>query len=561
MSALNQKGIAHILIIFILLAGLVGGLVLIKNPAIFRPKAGPGVTVSFVDGSGNQVTSIASASARVKLSSPDWPTVQAKKVSLVSEAYAQTNNFTYIDYQVGCATPQGLTADQMCQKKGFAKAVAVSGNNAAKGYWWRQCGGASVSSCSGLNCTVNKLDCTNKAGYWGSQQPYRSNYTKNGTPTTIYKPTDLGLSCSGYNPGWTVRVACGSTGIVSPSPTPKTVVTGSCTPCSADVDKDGLVNIYDFSALRACFNKKVADAPNCARADIDGNGTVNLQDFTCLSSQFGKTCTTTPSPSPSPTPAPAPVYTVSATLAEDPNFTINVKNVGIEKSSAATFADYTFSDPKAGTKTLYARFKASDERLQNANPYPATIQLVTTSVSGPITLPPTTDSKRVFVTSTKYTGNLGGLSGADAKCQDRATAANLGGTWKAWLSDNQTSAGNRLSHATVSYKQLNGSIIANNWNDLVDGSLQSLPVVTELGTNYYSAVWTGTNYNGTVPQGTGQAAHCQAWTSSASTEYDLAVGAAGNAQVYYYWTNVDINLFPQSFFSCNNNYALYCFEQ
>lgn len=36
---LNQKGVAHLLIIIILLGGLVGGLVLIKNPQIFSPKA------------------------------------------------------------------------------------------------------------------------------------------------------------------------------------------------------------------------------------------------------------------------------------------------------------------------------------------------------------------------------------------------------------------------------------------------------------------------------------------------------------------------------------------
>src|SRR5207248_2675590 len=44
-------------------------------------------------------------------------------------------------------------------------------------------------------------------------------------------------------------------------------------------------------------------------------------------------------------------------------------------------------------------------------------------------------NKRVFVTSVMYDGNLGGLAGADAKCQARATAASLSGTYKAWLSD------------------------------------------------------------------------------------------------------------------------------
>src|SRR5690242_15690863 len=43
-------------------------------------------------------------------------------------------------------------------------------------------------------------------------------------------------------------------------------------------------------------------------------------------------------------------------------------------------------------------------------------------------------SRRVFVTSKTYQGTLGGLAGADMECQKLADAANLGGTWMAWLS-------------------------------------------------------------------------------------------------------------------------------
>lgn len=563
MPKLNEQGIAHIFLLLILLAGIAGGIFILKSPEnlynLFRPKAGPGVTVAFVDGSGNPVTSISSANARVKLTSPDWPTTQSiKKVSLVSEAYAQTSNVTYIDYKLGCGDKQGLTPDQMCQKKGFAKAVAVSGSNAAKGYWWRQCGGASVSACSGLNCTVNKLDCTNKAGYWGSQQPYRSNYMKGGTAQTVYKPTDLGLSCSGYNPGWTLRVACTSaqaSPTYTPAPTPKT--TSSCSACSADVDKDGLVNIYDFSALRVCFNKKVADAPNCKSADIDGNGTVNLQDFTCLSSQFGKTCTTT-----SPTPTPAPVTTVSATLAEDPNFTVNVKNVNVATSSA--IVDYTFSSSTAGTKTLYAKFKSSDNREQNGSPFPATIQLVTTSVSGPISSTPTPTSAptsfRVFVTSVTYNGNLGGASGADDRCQERANAASLGGTWKAWISSNTANAKDRIPDKE--YVRTDGVVVANNKADLLDGTLDNPIDKSEGGDNPVSSgtaveVFTGTDPNGVLrtasPIYTGVINYpCADWTEGTYRGAQAVIG--GYASTNANWTD-------KTFMGgCDSLRRLYCFE-
>src|SRR5262245_56445509 len=51
---------------------------------------------------------------------------------------------------------------------------------------------------------------------------------------------------------------------------------------------------------------------------------------------------------------------------------------------------------------------------------------------------------RVFTTSLKYPAALGGLTGADAKCNAAAQAAGLPGTYKAWLSDGYTNALTRL---------------------------------------------------------------------------------------------------------------------
>src|SRR5688572_28494267 len=55
-----------------------------------------------------------------------------------------------------------------------------------------------------------------------------------------------------------------------------------------------------------------------------------------------------------------------------------------------------------------------------------------------------------FVTSTtSATGNLGGLSGADARCRTLATAAGFGNkTWRAYLSVERDAAnGNQATHA------------------------------------------------------------------------------------------------------------------
>src|SRR5438309_187118 len=79
--------------------------------------------------------------------------------------------------------------------------------------------------------------------------------------------------------------------------------------------------------------------------------------------------------------------------------------------------------------------------------------------------------KRVFVTSTTHTGALGGLAGADAICAARAAAANLDGTYKAWLSTPAESAAARLTHSSAQYHLVDGTPIAASWDDLVGSGL------------------------------------------------------------------------------------------
>ena len=47
--------------------------------------------------------------------------------------------------------------------------------------------------------------------------------------------------------------------------------------------------------------------------------------------------------------------------------------------------------------------------------------------------------KTVFISSVQYTGALGGLLGADLRCNNLARNANLSGVYKAWLSDTSNS--------------------------------------------------------------------------------------------------------------------------
>lgn len=79
----------------------------------------------------------------------------------------------------------------------------------------------------------------------------------------------------------------------------------------------------------------------------------------------------------------------------------------------------------------------------------------------------------IFVTSTSYTGKLGGLSGADAICNERAKAAGLVGVYQAWLCDGRTAPATpgRCNQAGVPYLRTDGARIADDWANLTDGSL------------------------------------------------------------------------------------------
>ena len=157
--------------------------------------------------------------------------------------------------------------------------------------------------------------------------------------------------------------------------------------------------------------------------------------------------------------------------------------------------------------------------------------------------------KRVFVTTSGTTGLLGGLGGADMRCQTIANAAGLPGTFRAWLSAGTASAASRLTHATVPYGLLDGTVIALDWDDLVDGTLMAPIRVGENGlpTIVGSGVWTGTAANGdTLTNST----NCAGWNANGANQG----GTAGNrSQTGPAWT--------EGTNTCFANNSLYCFEQ
>jgi len=78
----------------------------------------------------------------------------------------------------------------------------------------------------------------------------------------------------------------------------------------------------------------------------------------------------------------------------------------------------------------------------------------------------------VFISLETYNGNLGGTTGADAKCQALATAEELSGTFVAWLSESTTDAKDRIILTEIPFNLTDRTVIADNLADLIDATLR-----------------------------------------------------------------------------------------
>jgi hypothetical protein len=165
--------------------------------------------------------------------------------------------------------------------------------------------------------------------------------------------------------------------------------------------------------------------------------------------------------------------------------------------------------------------------------------------------------KFVFVSSQLYTGNLGGLEGAAAKCQALAEAAELPGTYRAWLSDNTGSPLTWMTKSTEPYVLPDGTKVADGWHDLIDSMLDTGINMTEhkgkppLGPFTCGpgapSVWSNTDINGELLDSNGS---CSNWSSTrGETEW-------GRADAFDVWWTTSCGPIP-----CEWVGLIYCFEQ
>ncbi len=164
-------------------------------------------------------------------------------------------------------------------------------------------------------------------------------------------------------------------------------------------------------------------------------------------------------------------------------------------------------------------------------------------------LNPCTSARRVFLTSSFHNGDLGGLTGADQRCNQAASDAGIPGSFMAWLSTSSASPASRFVHSSVPYCLVdNVTVVAADWAQLVSGSLSHPINMTELGTSASTLAWTGTNASGN-----GMGVHCADWTTSSG----VVTGRTGStSDSGALWTDSGGN------WTCDTAvFRLYCFQQ
>lgn len=161
-----------------------------------------------------------------------------------------------------------------------------------------------------------------------------------------------------------------------------------------------------------------------------------------------------------------------------------------------------------------------------------------------------------FVTSESVSGSFLSEGGLLYHCNHYAGLAGLlidgQPRFRPWLSDNSQSAAQRLHHSPGRYVLRNGEVLAESWEDLVDGELLRPPNIDEHGELREVDVWTGSLPDGSGAPGT---TFCDDWKSD---DIDTlgSWGYSGYKDARWsYWEEPGIN--PTT---CSSWSSLYCVE-
>ncbi|MBN8219610.1 MAG: DUF1554 domain-containing protein [Spirochaetes bacterium] len=149
----------------------------------------------------------------------------------------------------------------------------------------------------------------------------------------------------------------------------------------------------------------------------------------------------------------------------------------------------------------------------------------------------TTSQKYIFLSAASYNGNLGGIAGADAKC-NADTAKPNGSTYKAHLYHGTGTIGSELSNLSANYDYKNASNVK-----IITGSSWVSSGVTSTLIQPISAasvsVWFGNSTD-----------NCTNWTSSSSLVNSTTGDSSAQNSLYRQSNNL----------ACNNLFRIYCVE-
>jgi hypothetical protein len=166
------------------------------------------------------------------------------------------------------------------------------------------------------------------------------------------------------------------------------------------------------------------------------------------------------------------------------------------------------------------------------------------------------NEKTVFVTKASFKSNMGGLAGADAKCQaeaDDPASIVPSGTYLPWLSDGQNSPDTRFTKSSHPYVRPDGTKIAENYTDLTNGSILNTISIDATGQAVgHQQFWTGTKADGTTTKKNNT---CAAWGVDPPSYVFGMIGHTANKTTS--WSSY--RGYPCS--RASSTYRLACFQQ
>jgi hypothetical protein len=153
------------------------------------------------------------------------------------------------------------------------------------------------------------------------------------------------------------------------------------------------------------------------------------------------------------------------------------------------------------------------------------------------------DARLAFVTALDHDGAMGGLEGADARCNEAAADASLNGTYHAWLSAPTISATSRVTYDALAL--VDGTLVTTSLDDLLSND----PLVP-IGRTAWNEVRDVNVWTATSGRGGASGSACTSWTNNNGVDDAALIGDSGDTVG---WTAV-------ASLACDQPAALYCFQ-